>query len=474
MLRDDNKSMSARLAALEDNLRAAAKEATPTIYSAVKRHLSPLGAVNPKVAVSIPSDNTVDGEYEVSVGTFTTYGSLTYKFRLPMKAGAPVITEAAVVEAFTKALDEQKNAPADIAAREEFEFDLASVEAERRHDLVLYSTKLLPEWGFITPVASLKDAKGHPHIAAQILNSLRGYILSNMGKAMKFSAKEFSLPVVKATEVKAAAKPVELHEIPGFNTPKTAHEIQAEITHRNLIASGKISAQAPSELQAADEEVFAFQQDINRRAHPLVERFVRSVLKGDAPKVVGSDFSSLRRKADGMADGKLLVAVKFYAAEGEREAEIEVPFESGKAVSEGMVKSARSVEAERKRQEELKVLSAEEAKARFEEFKARQAANAEDMLASGLAVSASDDGIGQNMAKKGPSPRIPVLKALLPADVKAGSEILVGSFVYKVADTDYNSVSAEKSAFYMLCLTDKIPTADMPSMGVWGSLGGIF
>lgn len=474
MLRDDNKNMSARLAGLEDSLRLAAKEATPTIYAAVKRYLTPKGAVNPKVSVSIPTGNSVEGEYEVGVSTTTTYGQLDYSFRVPMKAGAPVITETNFFEAFDKAFEDQKTAPVDLSStREAQNVNLSSIEAERQHDLVLYSSKELPEWSFIVTVDALKGQKNHAVIASQILASVRGHVLANSGKVAQFADTSFELPAVKATEIKAAAKPVELHEIPGFSNPKTAHEIQAEITERNLIVSGARSSEAPSELQAADESEMHFHNTVSREAYPVVEAFVRRSLKGDAPRIEGSDFTSLKRRADGSAHGKFLVLVSYFGEGGKVQSEIEVPFESGKLVATKVAKSAKTIEAEKVQAEELKVLSAEEAKARFEDFKARQATLAEDMMASGLAVSAADDGSNQNILKNNPANRIPVLKALLPPDVKSGSKILVGSFVYQVADTDYQSVSAEKSAYYMLCLTSDMPSQELPSLGIWGSLGGL-
>lgn len=473
MLRDDNKSMSARLAGLEDSLHLAAKEATPTIYSAVKRYVSPMGAVNPQVQVTVPSGNTVEGEYEVAVSTTTAYGKLDYSFRVPMKAGAPVITETAFMDAFSTAFKAQKDAPVEIGTPlAEAEVDLKTIEAERKHDLVVYSSQALPEWSFIATVDALKTQKNHALIASQIVASVRGHILATQGKVAKFTDKTFELPPVKATEVVAAAKAVELHEIPGFSHPKTAQEIRDMVTEHNMIVNGTKGAQAPSEIQAADEEALRFQSYVSRQALPLVEKFVRATLKGDSPQVISTDFSALRRKAMGFASGKLLVAVRFYGSAGVEEAEIEVPFENDRAVADKLAKTAKSIAAEKAREEALKVLSAEEAKARFEEFKARQAAHAEDLLASGLAVSAEDMGMGQNREKRGAAERIPVLKALLPSDVKPGGKVLVGSFVYKVAETDYQSVSAEKSAFYMLCLTDELPGKDTPSLGVWGSLGG--
>ncbi len=473
MHRDDNKSMSARLAGLEDVLHAAAREATPSIYSAVKRYLTPKGAVSPQVGVSIPTGNTVDGEYEVEVSTTTAYGKLDYAFRVPMKAGAPVIAETNFIEAFDKAFQAQKDAPVDLGtARPEYEVDLKTIEAERQHDLVVYSSKALPEWSFIATVDQLKDTKSHAVIASQIVAAVRGHILATLGAVAKFGETSFSLPPVRATEVKAAAKAVELTDIPGFNTPKTAHEIYAEVLERNMIVNGSKAAQAPSELQAADEEAMRFQAYVSRQAIPVVERYVKATLKGDAPQVIATDFSELRRRANGFASGKFLVAVRFHGSQGIEETEIEVPFENDRVVADKLAKTAKSIKAAEAREAELKVLSAEEAKARFEDFKARQAAHAEDLLAIGLSVSAGDSGMGNNFMKRGVSERIPVLKALMPADVKPGGKVLVGSYVYTVAETDYQSVSAEKSAFYMLCLTDDIPGKDMPTLGVWGSLGG--
>jgi hypothetical protein len=473
MLRDDNKAMSAKLALLEDNLYAASREATPTIYAAVKRYITPLGAVSPQVSVSIPTGNTVEGEYEVAITTTTTYGKLDYAFRVPMKAGAPVITETNLLNAFHTAFEAQKSAPVDLGtAMDTQAVNLKSIEAERQHDLVLYGSAELPEWSFIVTVDALKEKKNHTLIASQIVASVRGHVLATQGKVAKFAETSFELPAVKATEVKAAAKPAELHDIPGFSSPKTVHEIEAEVIERNMVVHGYRGAQAPSEAQSEDESTLRFQAETSRIASTQAERFIKASLKGDAARITGTAFTAMRRKSDGSAHGNVLVSATYYGVDGETEVELAVPFENGKVVAEKIAKSPEFIKASLEKEAALKVLTAEEAKARFEDFKARQASQAEDMLASGLAVSAADNGMGQNLTKTGPASRIPVMKALLPDDVKVGGKVLVGSFVYAVADTDYNSVSAEKSAFYMLCLTDEVPSKDLPSMGIWGSLGG--
>lgn len=468
MLRDDNKSLSARFAFAADGLAQAAKEATPTIYAAVKRHLAPKGAVNPKIEVTIPTGNTVEGEYEVSVDTTTAYGRLVYAFRLPMKTGAPIITEASILAAFDAAYEAQKTSPVEIKASvDSYQVDLSTVTARRENGLVIYSSEALPEWSYVVTMDSLKDQKNHTQIASQVVHTIQAHILASVGKACSFKDATFSLPPVQASEVKAAVVPATDEQMYGQPIPKTAAEINAVLTNHNMLVHGK-NKQATEEL-AFDEQKYLFQASVRRTALPAIEAHVRRVLGGVSAQVLDEDFSKLAKKNSGQAMGKFYASIRYQSNTGMESVELEIPFENGAVVANKIVKSAKQVKVEAEQAEALKILTAEQAKQQFEEYQKRQAVHAEEILASGLALNASDMGMGSNPYHQ-PAMRIPVLKALLSDDVKPGDKIRVQSFVYLVAESDYNSVDAEHSCHYMLHLTDEVPKESMATMGVWGSI----
>jgi len=469
---NDNKVLGSRNAILEEKIHATINHSTPIIVAAVRRYLAPLGASTPQVEVTTQSLNSIEGQLDVRVRTAINAGSLDYGMAVPFVNGAPVISETLVVNAFAAAKEAFEKAPHTIQASAQMDkmpVDLGQIKAERIMDSVHYSSPELPRWQFVATVDSLKTRNNHILIQSQLLSSIRGYCLTDYYMAADFKQKDFRLPVV-ASEAKAAPAP---YEIPGFEVPKNSLEAERKIIESNLMVRGSRPAQGQPKIEAGDSWRSTFEASVRRKVLPLIEGYVTQVLKGSIPQIVAVDYTNTRQTNSGVAAGKAIVSVKFYGNQSLEAMDLEVPFdEMGNVDIAKIAKGAATLEAEKLQAEELKILTDKEAAEQMASYREHEQQLAAEMIQAGLGIEGGDGGHGQNVMKQPVADRIPVLKAHISPDLKVGDKIMVRSYVYQICASDYNSPDVEHGAFYMLCLTNDMPSEKLPSFSsLWGSMG---
>lgn len=461
-----NKGLDQRSAALEERLIASAQQALPAVVSAVTEQLSKLGAASTKVEVSARPKNSIESEFTVRVQTTVNAGFLDYEMVVPMKDGHAALSEAIIASTFKEAVD-KFDADDTLPSGQTLQLldvDLGKVVAHRYEDIVVYSSEDLPTWLYEVPVASLKNPQNHQLIASRILSSLRGICLTDYYRVAAFKQESFSLPAAQATDIKAAAvEPVN----PDYQTEYTAEELEAAVEQHNHKVLVMHAAAADSPEANREERDYAFQAELRASLAPVVEGYVKEELKGGNPRIIGFKYDKVRRKMNGLTAGFVAVEVTYYSDQSIEATELKVPYtEDGKIDAEKIGKTELSIKAEAEREAELKILSEEQAKKEMDVYRKELEAKAEELQRIGIKGATSQ---GANFLQKDAVDRVPVLKALMPADTKPGDKIDLRGYVYEVAATDYNSPDVEHCAFWLLCLTDELP-GKAPGLGLWSSM----
>lgn len=444
-----------------DNIMASFRAALPEARERIVAQLKSLGADATKVELAAPGSNTLQAEATLSVETTIRGGLIAYEMKVPFQMGKIMLSEALISAAFNDAKKAFTEAPAMLASSPvpTMEIDLTKVTAQRAGELVIYSSEELPTWQFHAAVDSLKNPTNHKLIAQSLVASIRGNCLSDFHRVAAFKQQEFALPMVRE-EVKPT---VVAAEVPGFRPADfTPAAVEERLTGHNLVAYGsqRPEARPTGEVQAENRR-FAFESQMRSPIEAAALSHVKAKLKGDLGQVLATDLSAMRQRIDGLAAGKALVSVRFFADNNIVEAELELPFQAdGKIDAEKVTKSAKSLEAEKARAEELRILSEQEAKAQLDAYMEGDKVRAALLVQGGTAQ-------GANSLDMPAVERVPILKAMLPAETKPGDKFELRGYVYEVAATNFNSPDVEHSAFWMLCKTADLP-GKFPSLGLWG------
>ncbi len=204
---------------------------------------------------------------------------------------------------------------------------------------------------------------------------------------------------------------------------------------------------------------------------PAIEAYVKKDLKGSQPKILAFDYSKSRVKTAGNLAGEVTAEVRFYSNMSIEDTSIIVAFDAKGAVDVTSIKkSPLAIKAEAQREADLKILSKEEADRQLDAYRKNIEANTRLAKDAGLAgINASSSGsLGSDLLNSPVADRIPMLKALLPADTKPGDKLNVRGYVYEICATDFNAPDVEHSAFWLLALTNELPSEKIPTVGVWG------
>lgn len=473
MFTNNSAQLQSRNAAVADRLVASANQAVPQVLAAVKTYLG-AAAERVRVEVAAAAKNSVDGSVVFLVKASTVHGELEWEMPVALDRGVPVLTEAKVLEEFAKAT----GVAAKRTALEESEVaamavDFAKLVAGRAGNLVLYSSPELPRWNLPVSAELLKTEEGRTQVLAELQQSIGFYTLSDFGVTAKLVG-DIKLPVVAATDIKAAARPAALPEL-----NITAE--QAIIQEPDAVYGARIQKPAQSfsktELRASEYR-HGFEARVRKAAEPVLRAWAQAQ-GGGAIEVIAWNLDAASDNGLGIGKGKVVATVRYYTDSSREEVEVSAAFNSaGELDPTSIAKTAEQTKFEASRDAEFKVKSEAEAKAELARFTAQreQAALIEDFIQANLGVEASGGNVqnGQNFLNKPVSPRIPIMKALLPKEAQtAGKKVQLNGYVYLLAETDYanNSGDPVHSAYLMACLTDDMPSDKIPSMGLFGSLG---
>jgi hypothetical protein len=415
--------------------------------------------------------NSLDGS--VKIVTVATVGGrvISFEIETPVSNGvaavSDVLVEAAIREA--KDLDTTPLLAGSVEVRK-FPVDLSKIVASRKDDIVTYTTPELPLWNMFTDVSALKDPINHQVVASAIVSSIRGYCLSGYSRVAEFSTMAFTLPVVREQTVEASL--VAAAEIPGWNVPQTQMEADAQITMMNLQASGRSASELP--IDAPSDHLLASQQRIQLYVAPAAIAFVAKELKGGGASVTAYDFSRMKMTANGAYAGTVLATVSFYSNNDIESAVLEVPVsDQGIVIGAEVKRSKMTLEASQKKAAEIKILSDEQAKQQFAEFKAKQEGQFETLVKAGYDFKADNAGLGSTLFNRPPSERIPVQRALLPLNANVpGKFIELGGYVYELCPTNYNTMGAsepDESPFLMLVLRPEKDPGSADAHSIYGT-----
>ncbi len=466
---NQNRMFDTKSAVIAGSLVTAVNEIMPAIESKIRAAAKSEDARIESIAVSKYPTNSIDGTFEVAVSCLRADGAYDFSVPVVLKAGKPALTEAAVVDAMNAALVAHKAAPVKLShvSSASMPVDLAKLTAERHGDLVVYAHPDLPNWAYMASTATLSDTKNRAIIASCVVSAIRGFCLSDFNAIAAFGTQSFALPMVCEINVVAAAVPAEA--IPGFWSPKTETQIEAEVFERNLVVHGAMASQAPMSLNTEEDRKYRIHSEMRRLVTPAIEKYVKGVLQGSSTQVLDMDFSRARAKTTGVWAGEIQAQVRFYSATSVEDTTLVIAFdEKGRIDAGNIKKSALAIKAEQQREKDLQILSEEQAAKNFAEYtRSLEAANTL-AIEAGLGVDASAAGaLGTNLFNVPAPTHVPYLKALLPTGTEVGDKLEVRGYVYQVCPTDFNSVDVEHSAHVMLVLTSDLP-GKAPSIGVWG------
>jgi hypothetical protein len=445
----------------------ATTEITRVVFAALKA----FGVFQPEVKVTAELLNSLQGKMKTQIKAYVSNGLVSFGMEVPVDSGKVGITEPMVAQAFNAAVRAFNETPAvfETSNPDKMAIDLKKIKAERKGDLVIYSTEELPLWSMFVEVEALKSVVNHSLIATSIISHLRGYVLADYARVADFSKEPFGLPVVTENNVQAALKPAET----GYaDVPQTAYEVDQQIALMNLQARTKPNSDLAHPV--ADDRLYAERQRVHLQAEHPVRNFIAK-LGGASPKIVAVDFSQSKLGIAGNLQGALVVQATYYSATGLETIGLKLPLdERSLVIADKIEKTKMTLEAEQKKAADLKILSEAEAKQKFAEFKAQREQDFSAALQSGMAIKADTGELGGNLFNRPPLARIPVLRAMLPLSANtAGKTIELGGYVYKLYPTNYNTVGTidpEDSPFLMLCLTDEMPNGKADAYSIYGGM----
>jgi hypothetical protein len=433
-----------------DRVVAAYQAALPEARTTITSQLRSLGVDVNSVELGERTQSLLASQVTLEVQTTIQGGFVSYEMRVPFEQGRIVLTDGVIRGAFNDAKTAFLAQPSkdDMTPIPSMLIDLSKIVAEHVGDLVLYKTEELPTWQFHAAVGSLANQANHSVIASHILASIRGNCLADWSRVAAFKQKDFSLPMVREVAVKAS-----ISEVPGFRPADfTPAAIEERATGLQMVATGMIQPPVnPTEKVEADNRRYAFEGRLRSTVESAVLKHVAAQFKGEFTKIGVVDLSGARERVNGLPAGKAVVSVSFYADNSLQETSLDVPFsQEGIVEAEKIVKAPAALAAEVARNEEMRILSEEQAKTEFKTYMDQQKLKAELLVQAGTAP-------GANTQSLGAVARVPILKALLPAETKPGDKFELRGYVYEVAETSFQSSDVSHSAYFMLCLTPDLP-----------------
>ncbi len=464
----ENKSFESQKMASADRIAATAQQAMPKIQSGLRAYLTGQGARLRSVELETGPTNTVDGVLTVSIKADLDKTFLDYTMDVPLKDGIAQVNETLLDTIFKAAKEADEKAPAvlDTTAASRKEIDLSQIEGIRHDELVVFTSKELPRWQYHVPVATLKDDNSRKITCSRIVASISGYCLQDFQQVAAYKQDVFALPMIHEASVTAKPEPMPVVDYPEA-------KIDAELTEHHFAVHGRKPAMDSANVQAdVTERKEAFQSLVRRDADPAVAMFIRSQLKGGNHTILGYDYANVTYNDSGKLMGYVDVDVRYYSDKSIDQVTLRATYDAmGKMPTrtEDLLKATvaptpESVKAAENAEAELKILSDEEASKEFEDYmeaqKKAEADGADFKVTAGY-------GQGSNFNNFPAAPRIPLLKALVPAELGEGDKLELRGFVYQLAATDYNCVDIEHSAYWMACLTDELP-GKYPNMGMFG------
>jgi hypothetical protein len=460
-----NARVSSLAARFENRVRAAAQQ---VMGKATLHKVQP-------ILVSMP--NSLDGTITYAIEVCGSHGIYTCNYEVEVKAGEAKISADALKDLFEASERQSMTASSGIGLQEtrKFAVDMTKLCARRAGSYVVYTTPELPLWNLSASVETLRSAVGRDSVKSEIISNLKGYVLAYGSNVVaELSAETFDLPAPESEAPKAAV--VKAEKMPWMaDVPATFIEANNLITQQNITASKNTRIEdifdGTSEVEVNAQNKFAA---ANRSA---VVAFLASSQKAVPARTrVEFDFSGTKvDAASGFIVGdKISAKVEYLAGLSYENSVVEMPLDGKGGIVAKEIKIDESTIGRRNKVEaDLKVLSDEEAEARFREHvKSKNEAAVEAAVVFGVDILAQS---GSNLYDGPAMERIPVLKATLPLSApNVGDTIEIAGYVYEVCLTNHLFIGENLSdnPWVMLTKTDKKPgTAKAGSL--YGSLGGL-
>ena len=459
--------INARLATLTARLGDQVRVAATGVMGKAK-----LRKVQP-ILVAMP--NSLDGTITYAVEVCGSLGIYSCNYEVTVKNGAAKISADALKELFEASERQSMSASTGFGMVEiqKFAVDTTKLEARRDGDYVVYTTPEMPLWNFSAAVEVLRVAVGRESVRSAIISSLRGYVLA-YGRSVvaELSTETFDLPAPESE----APKPVVVaaEKMPWMDAPTTLVEANNQLMQLNITASKDVRIEDVFEepgIEGASRKRF---EATNCQA--VIAYLVRSQKATPSRTRVEFDFTGTKvDAASGQVLGdKITAKVEFLAGVNYESSVVTVPLDGkGGIVAKDMKIDAATIGRRNRVEADLKILSDEEAEARFREHvKSKNAAAVEAALVYGVDVLAQS---GSNLYDGPAMERIPVLRATLPLTApNVGDTIEIAGYVYEVNLTNHLFIgeNLNDNPWVMLVKTDKKPgTAKAGSL--YGSAGGL-
>jgi hypothetical protein len=316
--------------------------------------------------------------------------------------------------------------------------DLSKVTARVAGKTTLYASADLPIWSFHVEASEISSMEGRRAVGARLLASLRETVQRNYNAKAVFATEQFRLPEPPAlAPVKASLQA----------SADIEASVKAQVTFQTLVQRGIIRDEATIQAKAQDGPEAKIRAEVRSLCQIPVRQALGSGLlaRGSQVSVTAVDASDVRYSR-GRLEGTATIRARYQGPKGFEIAEIKVPVVAGKIVAKDLTFTEAHVKAAAAKLEALKLWSAEEEAKYLKDLEAK-------VGASSIKAWTND-----SFSNHAPHPRIPILQGLLPSSVKAGDEVAYSGYVYKVYPTNYQSVSADRSAWWMLgIVADKMP-----------------
>jgi hypothetical protein len=428
------------------------------------RILALMGTASIKVQATAKMTNPVDGMITLKANALAGLHRFDASVDIPVAGGLLTVNEDAIRATFKEALEAAKKITVTASAAPaapELAVDRSKIEAHRSGNLIFFQHPGFSQWTHTALKASMVTDDGRASIRKDLIDSVVVHV-AGMGFVAKVDAEAFKMPMVVDSELPRTVRPHQQFQAAVAKAQEAAPSeafLQAEDLAHRLRTHGAM----PVGIKASQSEPFdsrkaAMNSEVRRLAGPAAVMWASREAKGEKPSITAMDFAGIKANLHGQPEGSALVAVRFYAGGGVQEATLEVPFVAGKVEIEKVSRTAADLEAEKKRADELRILSEAEAAEQMRQFMASKQKDAEIVDRFGGGFQAGDAGFGQNLFTQRAADKTPVLKALMPKGIDAGKHLLVQGYVYRVDPTDYHSTDELHSAFWMLTLTDLPPS----------------